>query len=325
MDNLTAAWYTFFMDIQIERKKDGFAGEIYIVLPTEAFAEYAQHPLVRRLYLTDAGFFPHASHHYRERSDGIEEYIFLCCTSGRGVVEVDGQCYPLQENEAFCIPRLHRHRYWADEEDPWSLLWVHFKGEDCGYYPLESRKVCRFSSIDTVHRMEFLFNLLFHTLEQDYTLGNFIYLSQLLALILGETYARRQDTGTTALQNRQVTRAIRFMYRHLDCELTLAELSRAMGLSQSSLSAVFRRCTGRAPMDFFTRLKMKEACNLLRSGTAYVYEVAQRLGYKDPYYFSRAFKKVTGVSPRDYQNGIRPPADAQGLPDNSWDDVLSAP
>lgn len=215
MDNLARRRYTVRMELQIERKPDGFAGETYIVLPTEAFSDYIGHPLVRRLYLTDAGFFPHAAHHYRERSEGIEEYIFLCCTSGRGVVEVQGRTFPLRDNEALCIPRLCPHRYWADEEDPWSLLWVHFQGEDCGYYPLDRPQVCRFSSAGTVRRMEFLFNQLFRTLEQDYTLGNFIYLSQLLALILGETYARRQEDGTTARQNRQVTRAVRYMYRHL--------------------------------------------------------------------------------------------------------------
>ena len=197
MDNLARRRYTVRMELQIERKPDGFAGETYIVLPTEAFSDYIGHPLVRRLYLTDAGFFPHAAHHYRERSEGIEEYIFLCCTSGRGVVEVQGRTFPLRDNEALCIPRLCPHRYWADEEDPWSLLWVHFQGEDCGYYPLDRPQVCRFSSAGTVRRMEFLFNQLFRTLEQDYTLGNFIYLSQLLALILGETYARRQEDGTT--------------------------------------------------------------------------------------------------------------------------------
>ena len=263
MDNLARRRYTVRMELQIERKPDGFAGETYIVLPTEAFSDYIGHPLVRRLYLTDAGFFPHAAHHYRERSEGIEEYIFLCCTSGRGVVEV---------------------------------------------------QVCRFSSAGTVRRMEFLFNQLFRTLEQDYTLGNFIYLSQLLALILGETYARRQEDGTTARQNRQVTRAVRYMYRHLDRELTRAELSAAMGTSPSTLSAVFRQCTGHAPMDFFTRLKMKQACRMLRSGGEYVYEVARQLGYRDPYYFSRAFKKVMGVSPRSYQNGLGrsdPPGDEE--------------
>lgn len=90
------------------------------------------------------------------------------------------------------------------------------------------------------------------------------------------------------------------MYRHLDQELTLAQLSQAMELSQSSLSTVFRQCTGHAPMDFFTRLKIKEACKLLRSD-GYIYETAQQLGYQDPYYFSRVFKKVVGMSPRNYQ------------------------
>lgn len=104
------------------------------------------------------------------------------------------------------------------------------------------------------------------------------------------------------------------MYRHLDRELTLAELSAAMGTSPSTLSAVFRQCTGHAPMDFFTRLKMKQACRMLRSGGEYVYEVARQLGYRDPYYFSRAFKKVMGVSPRSYQNGLGrsdPPGDEE--------------
>ena len=56
-------------------------------------------------------------------------------------------------------------------------------------------------------------------------------------------------------------------------------------------------------MDFYTRLKMKEACTLLRSTNDYIYQIAQKLGYSDPYYFSRIFKKVIGVSPREYQDG----------------------
>ena len=238
----------------------------------------------------------------------------MCCTSGRGVVEVQGRTFPLRDNEALCIPRLCPHRYWADEEDPWSLLWVHFQGEDCGYYPLDRPQVCRFSSAGTVRRMEFLFNQLFRTLEQDYTLGNFIYLSQLLALILGETYARRQEDGTTARQNRQVTRAVRI------CTATWTGNSRWRNSPPrwAPPRAPSARCsgsaTGHAPMDFFTRLKMKQACRMLRSGGEYVYEVARQLGYRDPYYFSRAFKKVMGVSPRSYQNGLGrsdPPGDEE--------------
>lgn len=60
-----------------ERKRDGFRGERMIVLPTEAFSDYVKHPLVRRLYLTDVGFFPSAAHHYRERREGLRN-IFFC-------------------------------------------------------------------------------------------------------------------------------------------------------------------------------------------------------------------------------------------------------
>ena len=73
-------------------------------------------------------------------------------------------------------------------------------------------------------------------------------------------------------------------------------------LSKSGLHALFQKHTGRSPMDFFLRLKMKEACKMLRSTSLRVYEVAQRLGYQDPYYFSRIFRKVVGISPKEYQN-----------------------
>lgn len=300
MDNLPIICYTGPMEILLDPKRDGFYGETMIVLPTEAFSEYMSNPLVSRLYLTDAGLFPHARNHYRERREGAEEYIFLCCTDGCGTVEVDGRAYALNENEAFCIPRLKPHRYWADPEDPWSILWVHFKGDDCELYPLDQCRVCRFTSGGAIRRMEFLFRQLFHTLQSDYTLGNFIYLSQLLSLILAETYARKQDIDDTARLNRTVTRVIRCMYRHLGENLTLEQMADHAGISKSSLNSAFRICTGHSPMDFYIHLKMKEACKLLRSGGGYIYEVAHSLGYQDPYYFSRLFKKVVGVSPREY-------------------------
>lgn len=48
----------FEQEMTEERKRDGFKGERMVVLPTEAFQDYVEHPLVRRLFLTDVGFFP---------------------------------------------------------------------------------------------------------------------------------------------------------------------------------------------------------------------------------------------------------------------------
>lgn len=285
-----------------QKKRDGFKGETMIVLPTETFSDYVKHPLVKRLYLTDVGFFPQAAHHFRERKEGIEEYIFIYCTEGQGTIYVDDRKYMLKEDEAFCIPRFHRHRYYACDEDPWSILWVHFKGEDVQYYPLEECRTVRFSSAYASNRMLFLFELLFRVLEGSYTLGNFIYISNVLSLILSETYDHEKRDAVIE-QNKHVTDVIRYMQAHLHENLTLEKIVEDFELSKSYLNAIFNKYTQHAPMDFYTSLKMREACKLLKVTDLYIYEVAQRLGYKDQYYFSRIFKKVVGISPKEYKYG----------------------
>ena len=254
-------------------KSDGFRDEKYMIVPTESFTEYMAHPLIRAAYLTDVGFFPKAKEHYREREEGADQYILIYCTEGKGIIEVEDQIYRLEKSDAFCIPRNVRHKYYADEKEP---------GVFCGFI-LKGK-------------------LLFRVLERNYTIGNFIYISQVLSLILSEVYFReRVDESST--QDRHVTMVIRYMYQHLRENLTLEEISEEVQLSKSYLNAVFKAQTGKSPVEFFIHLKMQEACKLLKSTDYYIYEVSSELGYTDQYYFSRIFKKVVGVSPKDYKNG----------------------
>lgn len=286
----------------VNGKSDGFRDEKYMIVPTESFAEYMAHPLIRAAYLTDVGFFPKAKEHYREREEGADQYILIYCTEGKGVIEVEDQIYRLEKSDAFCIPRNVRHKYYADEKEPWSILWVHFKGENTNYFPLEERRIVHINSRHSDNRMMVLFNLLFRVLERNYTIGNFIYISQVLSLILSEIYFR-EKVDESSVQDRHVTMVIRYMYQHLRENLTLEEISEEVQLSKSYLNAVFKAQTGKSPVEFFIHLKMQEACKLLKSTDYYIYEVSAELGYTDQYYFSRIFKKVVGVSPKDYKNG----------------------
>lgn len=283
-------------------KADGFKDEKYIIIPTESFADYAEHPLVRRVYPTDVGFFPRARAHYREREEGADQYILIYCTEGKGIVEVEDTSYHMSQSDAFCIPRNKRHKYYADQEQPWSILWAHFKGTDTECFPIEECRIVHMNSRHSDNRMMVLFNLLFRVLERNYTLGNFIYISQVLSLILSEIYFREKIDEST-VQDRHVTMVIRFMYQNLNQSLTLEEISEEVKLSKSYLNTIFKTQTGRSPVEFFIHLKMQEACKLLKSTDMYIYEVSAKLGYEDQYYFSRIFKKVVGMSPKDYKNG----------------------
>lgn len=297
--NWTNGKYEIWED-ESEGKSDGFIGEREIVLPIESFSNYLENPLVKRLYMTDVGFYPKAGQHYKKRKEGIEEYIFFFCTEGKGTIHVNDKEYILTANEAFCIPRLQRHYYYSDENDPWSILWVHFKGDDTKYYPLEECKIIKFESDYAANRMMFLFELLFRVLGGHYTLGNFIYISQVLSLILSETYTREKKNATGE-QNKHITNIIKYMSMHISENMSLDQISEIFGLSKSYINIIFLKNTQHAPMDFYIKLKIREACKLLRSSDLYIFEIAQRVGYNDQYYFSRIFKKVVGVSPKEYR------------------------
>ena len=95
--------------------------------------------------------------------------------------------------------------------------------------------------------MQFLSELLFRVLESNYTLGNFIYISQVLEMILSETYYREKHNAT------------------------LEQVVDEFEMSKSYLNAIFQKYTQHAPMDFFISLKMKRACQLLRASDSYIY------------------------------------------------------
>lgn len=298
----------------MERIEDlHFQGERLYVIPSLSFREYMTHPVIRRLYLTDAGFFPKAAGHYRDRREGIEEYILLCCIDGQGTIESKERSIRLHSGEALCIPKDTVHRYYADEAAPWSLLWLHFSGEDVRLYPLEEWKVIGFAEKEkSLERLMYLFTSLFELLEEPYTKGNFICISQLLGTILSEIYFREAGEAAGRHQ-RQVTEIVRFMERNLKKELTLSSLADRFLLSKSQLNSIFHECTGTSPVSFLISMRLKKACRLLRSTDIPIGTIAAELGYEDQYYFSRLFRKTVGCSPSEYRKG-----DVAGAQKSSW-------
>ncbi len=100
---------------------------------------------------------------------------------------------------------------------------------------------------------------------------------------------------------RKIEDSIAYMLRHLDEPLQVATLAARASISPSHFFALFKRQVGCAPIDYFIRLRMQQACRLLDETTLSVKEVAATLGYDDPFYFSRLFKSVNQVAPSEYR------------------------
>lgn len=99
----------------------------------------------------------------------------------------------------------------------------------------------------------------------------------------------------------KIDESIAYMTGHLSRPLQVATLAAMVSISPSHYFALFKRRTGSAPIEYFTRLRMDEARRLLDTTDSSVKEVAAALGYDDPFYFSRVFKSVNQLAPSNYR------------------------
>lgn len=100
---------------------------------------------------------------------------------------------------------------------------------------------------------------------------------------------------------RKIVRALAYMLQNLDKPIQMPALGALAGVSMSHFYHLFKLATGCTPNDFFIRARLRRASELLQETDLSVKEVAAALGYDDPFYFSRMFKSVHGVSPKEYR------------------------
>jgi transcriptional regulator GlxA family with amidase domain len=118
-----------------------------------------------------------------------------------------------------------------------------------------------------------------------------------------ESLSRVSANNELGLDNsRRIERTVLFMNQNLDKPLQASELAAIANVSLSHFFALFKQSMGCSPMDYFTRLRIHRACQLLDSTSARVKEIAAALGYDDPFYFSRVFKSLSAVAPLHYRS-----------------------
>lgn len=100
-----------------------------------------------------------------------------------------------------------------------------------------------------------------------------------------------------ALRDPQIGRAITLIHRDPARDWTVAELADEVAMSRSAFAARFNQLAGEPPMQYVTRWRIQLAETWLQEGGATIAELASRLGYRSEAAFSRAFKRVTGLSP----------------------------
>jgi YesN/AraC family two-component response regulator len=105
--------------------------------------------------------------------------------------------------------------------------------------------------------------------------------------------------------NSQIRDILLFMDSHYSENITLKKIAKKAYLNPFYFSVYFKKNSGVCFKDCLTRIRMEHALNILKREDIKTWELAERVGFQDPQYFSALFKKVYGTTPMEYKKGIR--------------------
>ena len=291
------------------RRKDGFNGERALVLPQSIVHEMEENPIASMLHITDIGYYPKAWFHFRDRTEPISQFVFIYCTEGAGWFKAEGREYTVKANQYFILPAGKPHAYGADEQSPWTIYWIHFKGKLAAYFAQPcARPVDIKPGIHSriSNRID-MFEEIFRTLEMGYSHENLLYACTAFYHFLGTlTFLQSYRAAAYQLEPGEeaddiIAAAIHFMKENIEKRIPLEEIARRLGYSVSYFSMRFKHDTGYSPITYFNQLKIQRACELLDFTPMRINQICYKIGIDDPYYFTRLFKQVMGISPMQYK------------------------
>ncbi len=252
--------------------------------------------------------------YYCERDESdvtVVEYI----VRGRGTVQCDGERFTPEEGDVYILHQGSRHAYSSDADDPWIKIFCNLKGnlaEDLlRAYGLQDTVLVRGFWNEQIFRDFYTLSCLKEPQEKVF---------QRCALkfheIVSALYTLQSEASSLPDEAQQLRD---YLDDRVFGRVTIDELAASIFRSPDYAIKLFRKAYGQTPYAYLLRQKMQAAENLLRTTQLPCYEIARKLQFEDPHYFSNLFKRQHGISPRQYRNAVRPQGRRSLLEDPTGD------
>lgn len=266
---------------------------------------YTPTPFARAnlLHLQEIGSLQ-ARHPHESRRDNLASYLCFLVQSGAGQLDYQGCTYSLQAGDAVFLDCTKPYTHRTDTE-LWQLQWAHFYGPNLSAiyekYQEQGGRPCWHSAQSA--RLSSLFEQLYATAgAEDYVRDMRLneLLSALLTLLMEESW--QPEAAARPSTKRQNLQEIKeYLDGNFNKKITLDTLAERFFLNKFYLTRVFKAQFGVTINEYLTQVRITHAKRQLRFTDERIEAIAADCGLPDPNYFSRVFRKVEGISPKDYR------------------------
>ncbi|MEG2669577.1 MAG: AraC family transcriptional regulator [Oscillospiraceae bacterium] len=209
-------------------------------------------------------------------------YLLHYVTFGEGDFYVDNIKYHIRVGEAFLIKPGQITTYTADNENPWTYIWIGFDGELAKMFDDMEPHI---KNINGSVFQEFLEC-------RGLTSTRELFLVSKIFKMFAEFFEENKNTNYIGVAKNYIS--ANYMNK-----ITISDVAVAIGLNSRYLSRIFKSSEGHTMQEYLIKKRMQTALNLLKDGYLSA-EVSEMVGYSEPAIFSRAFKTFYGKSPTFY-------------------------
>ena len=240
-------------------------------------------------------------------------FLFHYVISGTGVLMADDakgwtRTYQIKSGQGFMIFPQQINTYISDQEHPWEYVWVEFDG-------LRVKEAIEIAGLSRDHpvyhahskdlRMEMMNEMLYIAQHGDMTPFHLIGHLYLFLDYLTRSAASMHMQKGGRLRDFYIREAFAFIEQNFQNDISVEDIAATCGLNRSYFGKIFKDTVGKSPQEFLLNYRMTKAAELLKLTALSIGDISNAVGYANQLHFSRAFKNVYGISPREWRNQNR--------------------
>lgn len=235
-----------------------------------------------------------------------DHYLIHYVISGCGIFYYEGNKVPIHSGQMFMIMPDEKTMYQADLNNPWSYCWFGIDGNDIETI-IKSIGFSKALRVRDYNHGEYgiiegVRALVDNRIESK---GDQLKETGYLYLLLGQmvkAYEESLDYNTDLIElNRHVKIAVNYMEKHYMHDITIQDVAEHVGIDRTQLYRVFYMDMEMGPKEYLLKMRIEKACVMLRNTEHSIKHIGLSVGYRDPYQFSKIFKKWIGSSPREFR------------------------